>query len=188
MQRLFISLALLLGLLGSASAGGRANNAPYVQSLSGWGVYYARCIPAEAEGIKGTTTIYAVGKENDEKIDSYNWYSPNGVVLAWSPSAGKIAVVSMREGLASTDEGIELSFYLGGQLLRSYTAKELKALGVETLFTSNGRRMDARVVEVEQRPAGTNDYAFVVEINNEFPDKHQGRKLYFDIVTGELRK
>lgn len=187
MQRLLISFALLFGLLSSASAGGRANNAPYVHSLSGWGVYYARCIPTEPQGTKGTTTIYAVGKETDKKIDSYDWYSPNGVVLAWSPSTGKIAVVSMREGLASIDEGIEFSFYLGGQHLRSYTAKELKALGVQTLFTSNGQRMDARVVEVQQRPVGTNDYAFVVEINNAFPDKKQGRKLYFDIVTGELR-
>ena len=49
------------------------------------GVFYARCIPAESQGAKGTTTIYRVKADADEVVDRYDWYGPTTVVLGWSP-------------------------------------------------------------------------------------------------------
>src|SRR5829696_2546947 len=89
-------------------------NRAYVQSGAD-GVFYARCVPAGDAGPAGTTTIYKVGREKDELIDSYDWYAADGVALGWYPTAGKVAVMA-RGGTPAVDAGrAELSFHLGGK-------------------------------------------------------------------------
>jgi hypothetical protein len=176
--------AILLGL--SALAFGKdAPDAPYVQSMQG-GVFYARCIPEGSGHGRGTTTIYRVGRDADTPVDRYDWYASDcGVVLGWSPLAGKVAVMSTRivPPRAGEDEHqVELSFYLGGQLLRSYTTSDLIRLGAEPrrLRDSSGRsqwrRAEFTPGECEQVP-GTNTYVFTILVAND-------RRIAFDITTG----
>src|SRR5688572_25947004 len=51
----------------------RAANRAYVQSMDGSSPFYARCIPRDPEGNKGTTTIFRVHETGDEKVDTYDW-------------------------------------------------------------------------------------------------------------------
>lgn len=154
------------------------SNQPYVQSGPS-GVFYARCIPAEAAGTKGSTKIYRVRKEQDEVVDNYDWFVMNGVVLAWSPIAGKVAVMALGgEPKAVPDKHAELSFYLGGKLLNTYTTNDLKAWGAN-VWPRGDHRARFKVLGQEQIP-GTNEYVFSIEI--------EGKKFDFDILTGKPYK
>ncbi len=162
------------------SSAKRAGNRPYVSTMDGMSVFYARCIPDEVEGNKGTTTIYVVRKDGDKKTDVYPWYSPGGLYLGWSPIAGKVAVMSLREKAPTREQQVEFSFHLGGKLIKSYTTKDLEKMGVkiEPLWEEEGEGAQFRVLGCIQVP-NTNDYDFVVESG--------GKKLAFDILTGEPR-
>lgn len=152
----------------------KPSNRPYVQS-GPEGVFYVRCIPDAITGPAGSTQVYKVKRDKDDLIETYDWYAEGGVTLGWSPIAGKVAVMARRNGA-------ELSFYLGGKLLASYTPDDLGKLGVEVgkRRTTAGPEVQAefRVVGCEQVPR-TNDYNFVIE--------SKGKRLAFDIVTGKLR-
>ncbi len=150
-------------------------NFPYVQSMQ-MGVFYARCIPEEAEGTKGTTKIYRVRKDQDELVDSYDWYAKKGLVLAWSPIVGKVAVMALGGAPnAAPDKQTELSFYLGGKFLNSYTSQDLKEWGAD-VWQRGGRGAIFKVLGEEQIP-GTNEYVFSIEIKD--------KKFSFDILTGK---
>src|SRR4051794_6172373 len=125
MKWFVLTAGWLIAFAEDALAAKPVPNRPYVQSGAD-GVFYARCIPAADAGFAGTTRVYKVRREKDELLDTYNWYAPGGVVLGWSPIAGKVAVLA-RGGKT----GVELSFYLGGKHLASYTAEDLRQFGVE---------------------------------------------------------
>lgn len=159
----------------------RPANGAYVQSMDGPSIFYARCVPDGLEGTAGVTTIYRVRAEKDEVVDTYRWFSPRGVILGWTPMAGKVAVMSFGEPGSNSDEGVEISFHLGGQLLHSYTTSDLKALGIQ-VGPSVERKLAAqfKVVGCVQVPR-TNEYDFVIE-------SRDGVRLSFDILTGKVRE
>jgi hypothetical protein len=177
----FFACLVILGLATSASARSKARNPfPYVQSGPD-GVFYARCVPAADGKGPGSTKIFRVRAENDELVDSYDWYARDGVVLGWSPIEGKVAVMRVHRG--ERDAGkpaagqAEISLYLGGKLLKSYTTQELVELGAEESMTRHGHDgANYKIVGCEQVP-GTNRYLFVIEGNG-------GRRIRFDIITG----
>jgi hypothetical protein len=144
------------------------------------GVFYARCVPAADGKGPGSTNIFRVRAEKDELVDSYDWYAQGGVVLGWSPIEGKVAVMRVHRG--ERDAGkpaagqAEVSFYLGGKLLKSYTTRELVELGAEESMTRQGHGANYKVVGCEQVP-GTNRYLFVIEGKG-------GRRISIDIITG----
>lgn len=172
-------VALLLVAAGVAWASKPVSNGPYVQSGPD-GVFYARCVPDAAQGSKGTTTIYRVRKDGDEVVDKYDWYARRGVVLGWSPIAGKVAVLALGGPPApGSEKPSELSFHLGGKRLASYTADDLKEWRAQIAARElvGEERAMFKVVGCEQVP-GTNDYRFVIEID--------GKKLAFDVLTGKV--
>ena len=174
--------AVVLGVAASASGLSRARNPfPYVQSGPD-GVFYARCVPAQDGNGPGTTKIFRVRADKDELIDSYDWYARDGVVLGWSPIEGKVAVMRVHRGERDAGKAAagqtEVSFYLGGKLLKSYTTRELVELGAEESMARHGRDGAIyRVVGCEQVP-GTNRYLFVIEGKG-------GRRITFDITSGK---
>ena len=167
-------------------------SSPYVVTGLGGG-YYVKSAPEDEarEGTtKGTTRIYRVRKDADELIDSYDWYAPRerqpGLVMGWSPIAGKIAVMRIHDEPAPlTDERVELSFYIGGKFLKSYTVKDLVALGANSpgqdhrKFTDEIRlSLEYKVLPCEQVPT-TNDYRFAIQVAGD-------KKILFDILTGDV--
>ncbi len=185
MKPFIVILTALYCFSNSVFACRRVGNSPYVQSIEENGQYYARCVPTGALGIEGSTTIYRVGTESDEKLDTYNWYSPKGVTLGWSPMAKKVAVMTKRGGVVPKKDKVEFSFYLGGQFLQSYTTQEVIDLGVQSVESSCGIDLIYTVVGVQQI-INTSNYAFVVEFDTTKEEKNLKSRLYFNILTGKL--
>jgi hypothetical protein len=177
MNKFLLTAAVLIAGTAPALADKAAPVRPYVQSGPD-GVSYARCVPDEKAGSGGTTRIYEVGREKDVLHDTYDWYAPGGVTLGWSPIAGKVAVMARGGKQAAGAEQIYLSFHIGGKHLASYTAEDLRKLGVEVTARTDPTRVNFRVVGCEQ-VARTNDYDFVIE--------SEGKRIAFDIVTGKPR-
>jgi hypothetical protein len=178
-MKLFARAAAVLQTdVAPASAGKVGPNRSYLQTGPD-GVYYARCVPEAETGRAGTTKVYQVGPEKDVLVDSYDWYTPSGVVLGWSPIAGKVAVMARGGKVVEGAELVELSFHLGGKHLASYTAEDLRKLGVELTKRTDATRVDLGLVGCEQVP-GTNHYLFVVEAGGK-------KRLTFDILTGKPR-
>jgi hypothetical protein len=175
---------------GNAAAKRAKGSRPYVV-VGPDGVFCAKSVPVDeaSDGdVKGTTKVFRVRKDADELVDTYDWHAPRegqpGLVLAWSPIAGKIAVLRLHDEAApSAEDRTELSFYIGGKHLKSYTSKELVALGASPV---GGKRLDGderrspldyKVLGCEQ-VASTNDYRFAVQF--------AGKKILFDILTGNI--
>ena len=181
MLRTMTAVGGLLAIAAVAAGSKPVPNRPYVQSMDG-GAFYAKCVPDAADGPAGTTKVYRVRRDADELVDAYDWYAAEGVVLGWSPVAGKVAVMARGGKPGADGRRGELSFHLGGRQLTAYTTADLEVLGVEVLPrrgpTGPVPRAEFRVVGCEQVP-GTNDYDFVIQAG--------GRQLRFDILTGKPR-
>lgn len=181
-------VTLLLIAVGSSAAVKGLGNGPYVIAFEELSPFYARCLPHEKRGSKGTTQIVCVRTAGDEVITTYSWYNRNGLVLGWSPKAGKVAVMRVRqdEGLPP-EKQVEFSFYLGEQHLQSFTTADLVKLGAkmrwdvsafESGFDVSSKRAEYRAEGCKQ-VRGTNDYYFLVRLDDT-------RTLSFDILTGKL--
>ncbi len=158
----------------------RAANMPMV--ISGLdGRFYVRCIPAKEDGGAGSTKVYRVESSKDVLLDSYDFYPQHGIWLGWSPKAGKVALLTrLVEQNVDPNKQVELTFYLGGKKLNSYTTAQLLKMGAQKKIDMvGGNCAEISVRGCEQVP-GTNDYDFVVRT---------GLKsvLRFDILTGKAK-
>lgn len=189
MRQSIAIVILLLMAFDSSAVAKSAGNRPYVAAFEEQSPFFARCIPAESRGSKGSTQIVRVRRTGDEVIATYAWYNRYGLVMGWSPKAGKVAVMRMKqdEGLA-IEKQIEFSFYLGDQFLRSYTTADLVTLGakvesdrigiMEHGLGASSKRAVYRV-EGSKQVRCTNDCYFSVRLD-------ETRTLAFDILTGNL--
>jgi len=186
-RSLMAAVLLMVATCGSAGAKS-AGNCSYVATFEERSPFYARCIPDKIRGSEGTTQVLCLQPKGDEVIATYAWYNRNGIVMGWSPKAGKVAVMRVRqdEGLA-VEKQIEFSFYLGDQCLRSYTTADLVKLGAKVELDANAIEagLDASSKRAVYRVEGckqvwaTNDYYFSVRLD-------ETRTLSFDILTGKL--
>ena len=180
-----ILMAMALG--GSVTSKSRGNGA-YVAAFADLSPFYARCIPEEGRGSAGTTQVLRVRAQGDELVTAYPWFNKNGLVLGWSPKAGRVAVMRVRqdEGLP-LEEQVEFSFYLGDELLQSYTTTDLVKLGAtvgrDMAAFEGGLSIDSKRaryrVEGCKQVQGTNDYYFLASLD-------ETRTLSFDVLTGKL--
>jgi hypothetical protein len=181
------AVLLIAATCGTAGAKSAANS-PYVVAFEEQSPFYARCIPDKSRGSEGTTQILCLQPKGDEVIATYAWYNRNGIVMGWSPKAGKVAVMRVRqeEGVA-VEKQIEFSFYLGDQCLASYTTADLVKLGAKVELDAGAIEagLDASSKRAVYRVAGckqvwnTNDYYFSVRLD-------ETQALSFDILTGKL--
>ena len=189
MNRRILSCVALLSASGlgtsvasDRSAAKAAVNRPYVACMKG-GAFYARCIPSGKFDSAGATDIYRVGMEKDERVAHYEWYSREGLGLGWSPIAGEVAVMARRgEPADAPDKQIELSFYLGGKLLRSWSTADLQKLGATVGWATEEEPMTRRAqfqVGGWEQIDNSNEYVFSVQFAG-------GKKVSFDILTGEV--
>lgn len=170
------SLLLILAL--PALAGKPATHRAFVTAGPD-GVFYARSVPSNSVGDKGSTEVFRVEKNGDQALDRYEWYNASGLILAWSPIAGKVAIMRMNRETGKPPElQTEFSFYMGGKLLRSYTTAQVLALGAELIadYPRGTKRAGYRILGAEQIPL-TNTYVYSVLVKD--------KKVMFDILTGE---
>lgn len=164
----------------------RVSNSPYVISDQLLGRFYAKCIPFENFGSKGITKIYKAGKEEDELINTYDWYNSGRLILGWSSKPDEVAVMRLRQDVEyikgrDIDKQIEFSFYIGGKFLKSYSTKDLVEFGGEkgdfiARSTDGTKGADYEVLGFEWK--GNNSF-FTIRVPN-------GNKIRFDINTGEV--
>lgn len=166
-------ILLVVFIATDASACTRSGNRANVTAIDE-GLFYARSVPATANGTEGKTDIYLVGNAEDTKIDSYDWFNRNKLVLSWSPKAGKVAILKYDP----ENEKAALSFYMGGNLLKSYSHIELKRFGLKSVNNYCGVHLGLKILGQEQVP-NTNDYVFKIEFES------SDIKM-FDITTGEI--
>ena len=185
MRKSVATVILLVMTFVSSAVAKSAGNRPYAVAF---GPFYARCMPDDSKGSKGTTQILCVRREGDKAITTYAWYNRHGLVMGWSPKAGKVAVMRVKqdEGLA-IEKQVEFSFYLGDQFLRSYTTADLVKLGAKVELDAHaiegglGVSSKRAVYSVEgcKQAWNTNDYYFSVKLD-------ETKSLSFDILTGKL--
>jgi hypothetical protein len=96
------------------------------------GSCYARAVPDNPQGTKGTTTIYAVAPDGDKPIHSFSWYAASVYVeCALDSHAGRQLATSVvrfgewpRGGQATADQ-LALAFYVGDRLVRQYSTLDV---------------------------------------------------------------
>ena len=165
-----------------------AGNRPYIAAFDDQSPFYARCIPAKITGSEGNTQILRLRPEGDEVVATFAWYNRHGLVMGWSPKAGKVAVMRVRQDAGlPVERQIEFSFYLGDQWLQSYTTEDLVKLGakveLDRMAVEDGLGVSSKraVYRVEgcKQAWNTNDYYFSIRLN-------ETQTLSFDILTGGL--
>jgi hypothetical protein len=192
MKRVVYFAAMLVSVFAVTTALAKiAPAGPYV--VTGFdGMFYAKAVPAEASGTKGTTKIYRVGAKEDTLLDSYDWYAPNRfdgwIVLGWDSNTGKVSVMRIhQEPEDAADNRVELSFYAGGKRLLTYSTKDLLDMGfkkVARMSTAERRpdRLDIKVIGCKQvaspKEPGNIGYAFILSTSD-------SQLVHFDISTGE---
>jgi hypothetical protein len=191
MKRFLVVVAFMMVATCVHAAAKSDINRPYVAIMDGLSRFYARCIPDlknNKMGSEGITQILRIQAEGDQVIATYAWYNRHGLVMGWSPIAGKVAVMRLRQeqGLA-TEKQIEFSFYLGDQFLRSYTTADIIKLGgklerdewaFEDGLGASSKRA-AYHVEGCKQVWNTNDYYFSIRLS-------ESQTLSFNILTGKV--
>jgi hypothetical protein len=171
-MRLYLAVLVLALVSAVATAKRLATPLPYVTSYLD-GTFYVKAVPGKTP----TTTVFRVQAGTDAVVDTYAWYSevPAAVDLAWSPTAGKIAVARLvvSPGPMLTYTVTSLELYLGGAATKRYTAADLARLGGAALPVLR----DVKASLTSRQVPSTNDYRFVVRMPGV-------KELAFDIVTG----
>ncbi len=94
------------------------------------GTCYAKSVPAEFMGQKGTTKIYSVGTLKDSVTDSYNWYSDEIYISCKASINGRSETTVVRmgpwaDGLVANQSDLAIAFYLNGKLLKKYSTLDI---------------------------------------------------------------
>jgi len=122
-------LALFLACAPIASGTSYKPPVPIVLS-SPDGTCYAKSIPTDVLGNTGVTKTYDVA-ETDKLRDTYDWYHFDVYPWCWiyrhgnHREIGIVRVGKWATGKAPTLDDVAIAFYIGGELVKSYSVAEL---------------------------------------------------------------
>lgn len=162
----------------TALADQEASNRVYVKA-STYGQFYAKCIPHERYGLKGTTKVYQVGKEEDVLIQTYDWYSPR-IFLEGFLGTPRVYVVQMgpwQRGRKASAEHHAIAFYKNDKLLKKYSTLDIAGAEDNVSSSVSHYTIFSKVLGF-RRPFG-DQLIFDVET-------HGGRIISFDTETGTV--
>lgn len=173
---------LLLAALLSAPlrADEEAANTAHV-AASEYGRCYAKSVPAESYGNRGKTQVFRVTEDEDELVESYDWFSQSiYLVCNASDSTGPtgIALVSLGpwpRGEAANADTLALGFHYKGRTVREYSTLDI-AGRAENVSRSVSHYTVIGEVAGFQRTRG-NEYVFEIRTTD-------GRTLRFNAATG----
>ena len=177
MQRSLILLVTISLLFASiARADEEAANAVYVQSAEG-GRFYAKCIPAEGRGSKGTTRVYSPREKEDELVQIYDWYAPE---IALANTSKGIAIVRFGDwprGHEATKDELAIAFYLNGKLLHPYSTLDIAGKPGNVSFSVSHYTVIKKHLGV--RWITENTWVYDIQTTDD-------RMISFNVDTGEI--
>ena len=169
----FLALACLVAV---ARADDEASNSTYVQSGE-YGSCYAKSIPAEAYGGKGTTRIYAVSDKDDKLIQTYDWYAPKIALIDTGNGLAVVRFGSWARGRKANADELAIAFYLDGKLLHSHSTLDIA--GKPDNVSSSVSHYTVIKKHIGFRWIQSNDYAYDIETTD-------GRTISFNPETGDI--
>ena len=180
-KALFGGVAILVCPLGADQ---EASNTPYVQA-SAYGRCYAKSVPEEYYGGKGVTQVFTVGRERDQLVHTFGWFSQS-LYLACnvSDSTTPVGVSVVRlgpwpRGRVATAAHLAIALYYKGKEVGRYSTLDIAGSPENVSRSVSHHTVIEKVVGFRRLHA--NEYAFDVETVD-------GRTLSFVPVTGGMRK
>lgn len=179
LPRLCIAALLLLPL--SASADDEASNTPRVFA-SRYGNCYAKSVPAEHYGQKGTTRIFMVDAGTDRLAHTHPWYAQQLFLECNAAAAGKPVAVAVarigpwHRGRRATANDLAIAFYHGGKLVRQYSTLDIAGSPDNLSASMSHFRVFEHTDGYHWRSG--NEYVFHARTTD-------GRHLAFDAASGE---
>lgn len=169
---------LLLLFTSLSFADDEAGNRVYV-TASEYGQFYAKSVPSESYGLKGTTKVYQVGEQEDTPIQTYDWYSPQ-IFLEGFTGNQTVYVVQMgpwHRGHKASAEHHAIAFYKNDKLLRKYSTLEIA--GKEDNVSSSRSHYTIFLEIPGFRRSFGDQLIFDVQA-------HDGKIISFDTETGNI--
>ena len=180
-MRVIAAAVALIAVSGTAYADEEASNTTHV-AASEYGRCYAKSVPAESYGGKGTTYVLQVNDSQDTLLHTYDWFSQE-IQLACNVSDGLtptgISLVRFgpwARGRVASREQLAVGFYFKGKKLKEYSTLDI-AGEPENVSTSVSHYTVFEKV-LGYRWLGGNKAVFEVKTSD-------GRMLSFDPATAE---
>lgn len=159
-----------------------ASNRPHVVA-SEWGGCYAKSVPDESYGQKGTTKVYNVKANEDELVTTHDWYS--GQIYLHcnvSDSKGNSGISTVRlgpwqRGREVNKDDLAIAFYLNDKLLKRYSTLDIAQEQKNASASVSHYTVIKNTIGYKRTQAGLDKFLIETE---------DGRKLSFLGVTGEL--
>ena len=174
-RAIIFTFALVL-FCAHARADQEGGNSPYVQSQD-HGAYFAKAVPAEAYGGKGTTRIYLMREKEDQLVQTFDWYAPRIALTGTSKGSAVVRIGSWPRGDKANADELAIAFYLNGKLLRSYSTLDIAGK------SENVSRSISHYTVIEKhlgfRWVEGNTHAYDIKTTD-------GRTISFNIDTGEI--
>ena len=173
-----IACALLLAAVPITLLADReAANRPVVHSGLN-GRCYAKSVPDEWQGQKGTTSVYAVEMEADRLLCEYDWYASE-FYLGGSDERTLVRFGPWHRLSGPREGHLAIGFYRDGECIREYTTGQMEAAGSGisesvshyVVFPFSGRHGFRRLEG--------NDFVYEVE-------GVSGHLFTFDVQTGAI--
>jgi hypothetical protein len=181
-RRFCMRIGLVLMACAYVCADDEASNVPIVKTDQ-WGRCYAKSVPNELYGTKGTTRVYSVQAGEDLLLHPFDWFSkeiylqcnvgrPNEQVGTSVVRFGPWA-----PGYRAAAGHLAIAFYFRGQLVKQYSTLDIAGSPDNVAFSKSHYRVIRRVDGYRQRDS--NFATFEVLTND-------GRILAFDPTTGAI--
>ena len=129
-RHFLILTTLVLLLYSNLWADEEASNRAYVVS-SQYGQCYAKSVPDETYGPKGTTKVYRVDAKLDILVDTFSWYSHRIFIECNAGSPADTVGVSVvrlgpwARGHEASANDLAIAFYWKGNLLKRYSTLDI---------------------------------------------------------------
>lgn len=182
MRRLGIGIWLALIACACAYADQEASNVPIIR-INQWGSCYAKSVPSELYGSKGTTKVYSVQPGEDSLRHTFDWYSQQIYLECGVGRPNEqlgISVVRFglwARGAKATVEQMALAFYFRGQLVKQYSTLDI-AGSLDNVSRSRSHYSVIRRID-GYRQQKSNFYTFEILT-------YDGRLVVFDPTTGAI--
>jgi len=148
------------------------------------GGYYAKCIPTGTFGSNGVTRVYRVEKEQDVLEHTYDWYSAHVYISGANRKVSIVRFGPWSEGSRASSTHLALALYYDGKLLKSYSTLDIAGKPENVDASISHYRWYKRIIgygRYAPPPSAKMIYGFGIETLD-------GRRLCFDVTTGELLK